>query len=106
MIRRVKLFWRRAIQEGVFEVLMNWIRGVLVAAVLVGCAGPEAAQAPTRGEARVMELVKKVGGNWDALSAEEKTEMTRDLGKGIEQTAKVSFQARSSAGGPPGMPGQ
>ena len=86
--------------------LMNWIRGVLVAAVLVGCARPEAAQAPTGGEARVMELVKKAGGNWDALSAEEKTEMTRDLGKGNEQTAKVSFQARSSAGGPPGMPEQ
>ena len=85
---------------------MNWVRGVLVAAVLAGCAGPEAGQAPTGVEARVQELVKKAGGNWDTLSPEEKSEMTRDLGKGNEQTAKVSFQARSSAGGPPGMPGQ
>lgn len=81
----------------------KWHFGILAIGMffLFGCSSSEPAVAPPAGEARVIELVKKTSGNWDALSADEKEELTKELGKGDERAAMMSFRARSSVGGPP-----
>lgn len=78
---------------------------ILTAAIsicIVSCGpAPEAGAPPTAGDVRVNELVKRTSGDWNALSPEEKAELTQQLGAGNEQTARMSFQSRNTAGGPP-----
>jgi hypothetical protein len=76
---------------------------LLSAGLLLGCGTPEASEtaAGTKDDQRVTALVEKTGGNWDSLSDQDKQELIQKLGQGNEQTARVSFAARSSKGGPP-----
>lgn len=75
---------------------------------LIGCGSSNEGDnvaVPTT-EMRVTELVKKSGGNWDALSDADKRDLIQSLGQGNEQTARVSFAARTSKNGPPSMGGR
>lgn len=70
---------------------------------MFGCSTPDPAEGAsgTKDDQRVTALAQKTGGNWDSLSAGDKQDLIQSLGHGNEQTARVSFAARSSKGGPP-----
>jgi nitrous oxide reductase accessory protein NosL len=73
----------------------------VVCLFVAGCGSSDDTSPPSPADRRVNDLSKKAGGNWDALAPEEKQELIQQLGKGDERTARVSFEARGSAGGPP-----
>jgi hypothetical protein len=71
----------------------------------MGCGTPDASEnaGGNKSDQHVTELVKQSGGNWDSLSDKDKQDLTETLGHGNEQTARVSFAARSAKGGPPAI---
>ncbi|HEY0867747.1 MAG TPA: hypothetical protein VGE01_10225 [Fimbriimonas sp.] len=77
------------------------IQWVLLAAVAIGCSKPAPVVAAP--EQRVQEIVRRSKGNWDSLSDADKQTLIQELGRGNEQTARVSFRMRTG-GGPGGPP--
>lgn len=70
---------------------------LLAAAWLGGCAssGDGLSQHDKDKSNRAEEIIKKSGGNWDAVSKEDKDYLIKEIGYGNETNAKMFFLAES-----------
>lgn len=96
---------------------MPLLRRILIAATVVGLAttllvgcgkADDGLSDKDRDKAtRAQEIVKKSGGNWDSVSADDKAYLVKEIGYGNEYNAKMFFMAESGKlrnGAGPGGP--
>lgn len=85
---------------------------VLTVAAISGCGGPAddgLSKSDQTLVSRLDQIVKKSGGNWDALSADDKAYLVKEVGYGDERNAKMYFLSQTGglkghAGPPTGGP--